>query len=82
MESLTDVTAEYLLKYCSTRWLYIGKVIVRLLEQIENLKQYFLTFLPGQKNFKGKKGVDSTERYQRIKVFEQQNAAPYFLNHL
>ena len=76
MESLTDVTAEYLLKYCSTRWLYIGKVIVRLLEQIENLKQYFLTFLPGQTNFKGKKGVDSTERYQRIKVLNNKMLLP------
>ena len=30
MENLTDVTAEYLLKYCSTCWLYIGKVVVQI----------------------------------------------------
>ena len=50
MENLTDVTAEYLLKYCSTRWLYIGKVVVRMIEQMENIKEYFLTFLPAQKD--------------------------------
>ena len=41
MENLTDVTAEYLLKFCSTRWLYIGKVFVRMMEQKENIKEYF-----------------------------------------
>ena len=41
MKNLTDVTAEYLLKYCSIRWLYIGKAVVRMME-------YFLTFLPAQ----------------------------------
>ena len=66
MENLTDVTAEYLLKYCSTRWLYIGKV-VGIMEQMENIKEYFLTFLSAQKGFMNKNGVGNTEHYQRIK---------------
>ena len=66
MSELTDVTGEYLLKHCLTRWLYIGKVVVRLLEQIDNVKQYFLTFLPQQRGFAWKNGVANTERYQRI----------------
>ena len=40
MENLTDVTAEYLLKYCSTRWLYIGKV-VGIMEQMETSRSTF-----------------------------------------
>ena len=55
MKNLTDVTAEYLLNYCSIRCLYIGKVVVRMME-------YFLTFLPAQKGFMNKNGVDNTER--------------------
>ena len=57
-----------MLKYCSTRWLYIGKVIVRVLEQMDNLTTYFLTKLPTLQCFKGKKGVGSTARYIRIKT--------------
>ena len=57
MEELTNVTGEYLLNYCSIRWLYIGKVVVRLLEQIDNVRQYFLTFLPQQRGFAWKSGV-------------------------
>ena len=67
MENLIDVTAEYLLKYCWTRWLYIGKVAVRIMEPMENIKEYFLNFLPGQKGFMNKTEVGDTERYQRIK---------------
>ena len=65
MEHLTDVTAEYLLNYCSTCWLYIGKVIVRIMEQMENIKEQFLTFLPAQKGFINKNGVGNAERYQK-----------------
>ena len=67
MEQFTEVTAEYLLKYSSTRWLYIGKVCVRLMEQIKNIDEYFLKHLPQQKGFNYKDGVGNTERYQRIK---------------
>ena len=55
MKNLTDITAEYLLKYCSIRQLYIGKVVVQMME-------YFLTFLPAQKGFMNKNGVGNTER--------------------
>ena len=66
VQELTDVTAEFLLKYCSTRWLHIGHVVVRMMEQIKNVKYYFLTKLPILPGFKGKKGVANTQRYQRI----------------
>ena len=67
LEEVTDVVAHFMLRYCSTRWLYIGKTGLRVMEQIPNLKLYFLTELPKGTNFKGKKGVGSSERYLRIK---------------
>ena len=63
VQELTDVTAEYLLKYCSTRWLHNGDVVVRMMEHV---KYYFSTKLPTLTGFKGKNGVANTERYQRI----------------
>ena len=64
---VTDVVARFMLRYCSTRWLYIGKTVLRVMEQIDNIKLYFLTELPKSAGFKGKKGVGASERYQRIK---------------
>ena len=67
VQELTDVTDEYLLKYCSTRWLHNGDVMVRMMEQqLENVKYYFLTKLPTLPSFMGKNGVANTQRYQRI----------------
>ena len=57
-----------MLRYCSTRWLYVEKPVVRVMEQLDNIKQYFLTVLPTKSGFKGKTGVGSTERYKRIKT--------------
>ena len=43
---LTEVVSHFLLKHSSTRWVTLKRVCVRLLEQFENLKRYFLEFLP------------------------------------
>ena len=67
IEAVTNVAGEFAVKYSSTRWLYIGKAIVRVVEQIDNLKEYFLVTLPQTKGFKYKTGVGNTERYKRIK---------------
>ena len=76
MESITEVTSKFMLKYCSTRWLYIGKVAVRVLEQFENLREYFLVSLPKTKGFNYQKGVGNTERYQRIKSVLENKLVP------
>ena len=60
MESTTAVTAEFLLKYCSTHWLYIDKVLVRMLEQC------FLSKLPTLSGFKGKKWMGDSERMKVV----------------
>ena len=66
LESLTGETSQFVLKHCQTRRLSLDKVLVRIIEQIANLKEYFLEFLPKQPRFKGKSGIQQTERYQRI----------------
>lgn len=75
---LTDVTAHYVLKHCQTRWLSLDKVLVRIIEQYANLKEYFLNKLPTLPAFKGKNGINQTERYQRIKsVLKSQTTLAY-----
>ena len=49
MEELTNVTAEFAKKHVDTRWLSVKLACVRVLEQWDNLCEYFLTFLPTQK---------------------------------
>ena len=67
VSELTDVTTHYVTKHCQTRWLSLGKVLVRIIEQYENLKEYFLKTIPTLPGFKGESGVNQTERYRRIK---------------
>ena len=42
VSELTDVTTYYVIKHCQTRRLSLGKVLVRIIKQQENLKEYFL----------------------------------------
>ena len=49
LSSLTNVAAEYA-KKTSIRWLSMKYVAVRILEQYDNLKEYFLKFLPRHKD--------------------------------
>ena len=64
--NITDVVAEYAKKHAETRWLSMKYVALRCLEQWPNLKEYFLNFLPRQKNFKSE--ISKTQRYIRIKT--------------
>ena len=64
IELVTDVVSHYAQKHAATRWVTLKRV-VRLLEQHENLKEYFLNFLPKTSSFKTT--VKNTEhRYKRI----------------
>ena len=66
LEAITGVAAEYAKKHAETRWVSMKYVAVRCLEQWENLKEYFLKFLPRQSNFKH--NVEKTQRYVRLKT--------------
>ena len=38
---VTNIVSEYAMKHSTTRWVTLRKVVVRLTEQHENLKEYF-----------------------------------------
>ena len=78
VSELTDVTTHYVIKHCQTCWLSLDKVLGRIIEQYENLNEYFLKTLPTLPGFIGKNGVNQTERYQRIKnVWASKTALAY-----
>ena len=52
--------------------------LVRIMEQFENLKEYFLVKLPSMPGFNGKNGIRETENYQRIrKAFNEPKTKIY-----
>ena len=67
VSELTDVTTYYVIKHCQTCWVGLDKVLLRIIEQYENLKEYFLKTPPTLPGFKVEYGVNQTERFQRIK---------------
>jgi hypothetical protein len=64
MENLTALTTKFLLHHVSNRWLTVGPVARRLIEQWPNLCEYFLKFLPAQKGIETQ--LSNSERYKRI----------------
>lgn len=50
-------------RHVSSRWLSLKAVLIRIVEQWANLRQYFLVYLPKQKNF-GE--IRNTDRYSAI----------------
>ena len=72
-----EVVGKYAKKHYSTRWLSLKFLAVRLLEQWENLIEYFFKFLPKQNDFKGT--IKETIRYQRIIEVIQSDLAQHYL---
>ena len=66
LEDITEITAHFMKEHVESRWLSIEKSLVRILEQIDNLREYSLTFLPKQKSFNHKNGLAQSPRYKRI----------------
>ena len=66
LRSLTDTLDKFVIKHVETRWLSMKQVAVRIVEQWDNLTEYFLKFLPKQKDTFRK--IKKTARYQRIAV--------------
>lgn len=65
VELVTEIEAHFMVRHVSSRWLSLKKALNRIVEQWENLKQYFLKYLPTQRNFA--KDIESTQRYQNIR---------------
>ena len=58
VSELTDLTMHDVINHCQTCWLSLDKVLLRIIKQYKNLKEYFLKTLPMLPGFKGKNGVN------------------------
>ena len=67
MQLSTDIEAKYALRHVASRWLSIKRPLLRVLEQWENLDEYFCNFLPNQSLFQTQ--VKNTNRYKKIIEF-------------
>eukprot|EP00111_Clytia_hemisphaerica_P012166 TCONS_00035734-protein len=66
---LTGVLTQHLEKHCASRWISLDRVLIKLIEQFLNLKNYFMKKVPELPGFKGKSGIAATSRYKRIKQY-------------
>ena len=57
-EVLTDLEPQRMIRHAETRWLGVQKVLLRIMEQLANIKQYFLKILPSDKKIFNGKMVD------------------------
>lgn len=72
-QMLDDVLANHVfIRHVSTRWLTIGPVCDRIIEQFEVLKKYFLKECGGQES--------NSERYVRIVAFLKKPSTILYLN--
>ena len=63
--SVIEVTSRFVLRHCQKRWLSWNRVLVRIVEYIQNLNEYFMVKLPTLPVFKSKDDIQHTESYQR-----------------
>lgn len=62
---ITELESATFFRHVNSRWLSLKKVLTRILDQWENLVEYFLKFLPAEKNFT--REIEKTDRYKRIR---------------
>ena len=65
----TGILSRHLEKHCTSQWISLDKFLVKLIEQYDNLKEYFLNTLPTLPGFNGKRGITSTARYICIREY-------------
>ena len=76
MQKFTDVISHFIQKHSSTMWVTLRKICVKVSEQYQNLREFFLKFLPKKSTFTST--VRDAERYKRIKeVFGNETSVPY-----
>ena len=66
VENITEITTHYMKKHVESRWLSTDRSFVPVLEQIKNLREYFLKEIPKQKGLNQKHGLVNNDRYKRI----------------
>ncbi len=76
VREFTELQSRRMMKHVTTRWISLHDVLIRVMEQLPNLKEYFLKELPKEKGFNYKSGVGNQERYIRIKNALQNKKLP------
>lgn len=74
----TDIEAKDMMKHSKIRWLSIGKVAERIIEQWPNLKEYFNKFLPSLKT--QFKKLQTNKRYKSIVEILSDDLSTIYLN--
>ena len=67
---ITSTLSSHLEKHCTSRWVSLVKILVKLVEQIDSLKLYFLNtlpILPSQDSMERERGIASTAWYKQIR---------------
>ena len=62
---VTSIVSESAMKHSITRWVTFPKVVVSLIEQHENLKEYFLNFLSKTTGFRDVKKTPRLKNFER-----------------
>ena len=66
VEQITEVTVWYMKKHVESRRVIIDRSLVRILEQLPNLRVYFLEKFSKEKGFNGKNDLANSDKYTRI----------------
>ena len=53
-------------KHVESHWLSVDCSLVRILEQMKNLREYFIKEIPKQKGFYQKNDLEDNDQYKRI----------------
>lgn len=78
MELETGIDAENMLRHSRTQWLSIGRSAQRIVNQWENIRKYFLEYLPSQKTEYAR--IQKTERFKSIvRTIKNQESKIYLL---
>ena len=56
-------------KHCTSWWISLDKVLVQLIEQFDNRKEYFLNTFSTLPGFNGKRGIAFIARYKCIREY-------------
>ena len=66
IKQITEVTVWYMKEHVESRWLSIDRSLIRILEQLRNLRVYILEKLSKEKGFNGKNDLGNSDRHTRI----------------
>ena len=69
VSEITGLLSRHLVKHCTSRWISLGKVLMKLIEQFGNIKEYLFNKFKTLPGFDGKRGIASTVQYKLVKEY-------------